>query len=343
MSGNAGSTHTEPAARADDLNRFRARGYVFVDQRQSTEYGLLRAYTRLSFSRDNAADAGVLFEYAYVQLGGLTAGKFMNPYDTTYYSGGWAPLGLGGFGAVDNTSQNGIAYAASLGNGVTASLAVMAGNETKAAQNTAGNLTAAAQGAPDVTATIEAVQSWGSVKVGAALHQIRYVNSAIDTDYGMGVGGGVKFNLPMIAAGDFISFAGQYAQGANLYGGVGAATAFRAGQAAPVTADAIIANGVSKLSTTWGVNAGFLHVWTKTVDTNVYGAYQTYENSGAGTAAAGTGKAKGWIVAQYTKWTPIAGLQFGVETGYRKMGGNLTTVGTDREDFFGRVRVQRDF
>ena len=327
------------------MNRFRARGYIFVDQRQDTEYGLLRAYTRLSFTRDNADAAAALFEYAYVQLGGFTAGKFYNPYDTYYYSGGAAPLGLAGFGTKDDGNQNGVQYAASLGNGVTATVALMTGNETKAAQNAVAALTVAAQAAPDAIAAIELVQSWGSFKVAGALHQIRYVNSAIDTDYGMGVISNVKFNLPMIAAGDFIAFGGQYAQGANTYGGITTANAFRAGQAAPVTADAIVnaTTGVSKLSTTWGVNAGFLHVWSKTVDTNVYGAYQTYENSGTGTVAAGTGKAKGWIVAQYTKWTPIVGLQYGVETGYRKMGGNLTTVGTDREDFFGRFRVQRDF
>ena len=332
------------------MNTFRARAYLYMDQRQNTEYGLLRTYARLSFTGDNAVAYGTtnqaLFEFAYIQLGGFTFGKFQNPYEHTYWNTGWIPYGLNGEGGMDNTSGNGVAYTASLGNGITATVAARASNETKAP--TAGTLVLAdGQAAPDGVVALEAVQSWGKAKLSGAVHQVRFAagtTSIPSTEYGFGAGAGVQINLPMLAAGDFIGFGAQYAHGANLYGGV---ATFRGGQTTLATVDAVsnAAGTVTKLSTTWGVNAGFDHYWTKTVDTNIFAGYASYENSNL---TAGATKAKHLTIGQYTKWTPIAGLQIGVETDYRKnSGGAIVAVTngklTEKSDFTGRLRVQRDF
>ncbi len=55
VSGNVGTTQTTSGARTNDLDVFRARGYIGYDHRTATEYGMLRTYTRIMFTRDNAA------------------------------------------------------------------------------------------------------------------------------------------------------------------------------------------------------------------------------------------------------------------------------------------------
>ena len=352
VAGSAASAQVTPVTRADALNVFRARAYLYMDQRQNTEYGLLRTYGRLSFTGDNAAGGTALFEFAYIQLGGFTFGKFQSPYENVYYSNGWIPYGLNGEGAMDNTSGNGLAYTASLGNGVTATLAIRAGDEIRSAPTTAGitNINASGQAAPDGVAAVEIAQSWGKAKLSGAVHQVRYNNitgvARPSTDYGYGGSLGIQINLPMIAAGDFIGVSGQYSNGAAMYGGAGT---FRGGQSALAIPDAVAtAAGVSKLTKVWSVNGGFDHYWTKTVDTNIFAGYASAENSLAG---AGTSKANHYTIGQYTKWTPIAGLQIGIETDYRKNGGGavrqygIATGGkvTELSDWSGRLRVQRDF
>ena len=332
VTGSDASNNYETLARSENQSQTRARGYIYVDHRQQSEVGLVRAYTRLSVSSDNGAAGTNLFELAFVQVGGFTFGQFGNPYEVLYYTNGWAPLGLNGIGAKDSVGDQGIAYTHSFGGGVTGTVAVMNGAENRNAGT--GGLTYAGHNVPDFVAAVEATQGWGSVKLAGVLHQVRYSNAAVDTDYGWAVNGGVKVNLPMIAAGDFISLQGAYSEGATAFGGV---TTLRAGQNTLAAYDATAAG---KLSTAWSVAGGLTHFWTKTVDTHVYGGYAKFEN--------GTDKANQYTVAQYTKWTPVAGLQLGVETGYRKIGGagvDLVSGGktNDKEDFFGRLRVQRDF
>ncbi len=75
--------HDNPRLNTGNANRFRARGYVGFDHRTATEYGLLRTYVRAFFQRENAADSTTL-EYAFIQFGGLTAGRV-----TPIFEHGW--------------------------------------------------------------------------------------------------------------------------------------------------------------------------------------------------------------------------------------------------------------
>ena len=340
VTGNDNGSGYEPIARADHMSNTRVRGYIYVDHRQQTELGLVRSFARLS-SNSDAGTGADFFELAFMQIGGFTFGQFTNPYEILYYTNGWAPLGLNGIGVKDSTADQGIAYTHSFGGGVTGTVAVMNGAENRAnggastATTGLNSVTYAGHNVPDFVAAVEAVQGWGSVKLSGVLHQVRHTNSALDTDYGYGVNGGVKINLPMIAAGDFLSLQGAYTEGAPLFAGAGQ---LRAGQNTLISYDATAAG---KLSTAWSVAGGLTHFWTKTVDTHVYGGYVNFEN--------GADKARQYTVSQYTKWTPVAGLQIGVETGYRQISGRgvdlvtATSKASDKEDFFGRLRVQRDF
>jgi hypothetical protein len=61
---------------------FRARGYLYQDSRTNTEYGLLRTYSEIWITVDtNAPDPTVCIRNAYIQFGGLTAGRGTSFYD----------------------------------------------------------------------------------------------------------------------------------------------------------------------------------------------------------------------------------------------------------------------
>jgi hypothetical protein len=116
--------------------RFRARGYIRMDSRTATEFGLLRTYVDIFATADSlqrggdapgigtvsAADtATVEVDSAFIQFGGLTFGRTATFYG---YSGGvYTPeqtLDLG-----NNTGQvNVLAYTFAFGNGFSASIAL---------------------------------------------------------------------------------------------------------------------------------------------------------------------------------------------------------------------------
>lgn len=57
------------------------RAEVNFDARTETELGALRSYIALRGEPDSASDAGVFVHEAYIELGGLTVGKFLNWWD----------------------------------------------------------------------------------------------------------------------------------------------------------------------------------------------------------------------------------------------------------------------
>src|SRR3954468_8245405 len=107
----------------------RARAFIFLDSRQQTAYGTLRAYMNIGHSSDfptgqsntgNTSAAGVYANRAFIQLAGFTWGLATSYYDfysspATSYSVPWSSdTGDGGWKVA--------AYTAQLGNGLSASL-----------------------------------------------------------------------------------------------------------------------------------------------------------------------------------------------------------------------------
>ena len=82
---------------------------------------------------------------------------------------------------------------------------------------------------PDIVAAVRVDQPWGSAQLSGIIHQIPTIGAAIpagnlfagatftgfraDTEYGYGIQGGVKINLPMIAPGDLLYLQAVYARG----------------------------------------------------------------------------------------------------------------------------------
>jgi hypothetical protein len=210
--GDTGNSHSQFIAGSGGRNnridssssRFRARTVLSMDVRTQTEYGTVRAYNRFGFTASSTdTSTGVLYtERAFIQIAGFTFGKTQSYFD---FVGGAMCYGCG-YGA--HLSQFGaggtlvFAYSASLGNGLTATIALEDGTQRRTAiwdaSNDATNALAvganpgpAAQGPdagalggaatgdyaahqiPDIVGSLRIDQAWGSAQVSAAVHQVR--------------------------------------------------------------------------------------------------------------------------------------------------------------------------
>src|SRR5215216_1311074 len=160
----------------------RARSFIFLDTRQQTAYGTLRAYMNIGHTSDipgvtGVSAAAVYANRAFIQLAGFTWGLATSYYDfysspATSYSVPWSSdTGDGGWKVA--------AYTAQLGNGLSASLSLeeprrqIVANATVPTVYTVGALPVQDQLHvmwPDVVANLRVDQAWGSAQIMGALH-----------------------------------------------------------------------------------------------------------------------------------------------------------------------------
>ena len=352
----------------------RALGRFELDARTSTEYGLLRAYTRVNFARRTGslysgtqlragtAYTGTAYSYAgnaqthididraFVQFGGLTAGRAVSFFG--FYNG---DLELIGTTAGDGTVTNLAAYTATFGSGFSATLSIEDPLERRNAYayangTSVGILSATTAGQyggasmPDFVLALRADQSWGSAQLSGLLHQVRTAGVAAtagqingtagapaSTDYGWALNAGVKINLPMLAKGDAFYLQGTYGQGASTtvlanpagWGSAGNGV----GRVSILVPDAVITNaGQTSLVTTWGITAAMLHYWAPTVRQGLFASYIGSDiPAGAYVAAGGMATANNLVSSQYWTvgtnviWSPVRGLDIGAEVNYLQL------------------------
>ena len=255
--------------RADDLSAFRSRAAVELDARARTEYGTLRSYGRFyvsynspvtgqyagTYPNSNFAGQNPNTDRAFIQFAGFTFGYVQSFFDYAGYPlGTFTTANIG-----SNKLTNVFAYTASLGNGLSLTIAAEdatyrrtgiqsgAGTVSAVVPATVGLLSYAdtaveyqgGQALPDIVANIRVDQSWGSAQLSGAIHQLRAFDSAAvnpatglalpvtadqnDTDYGYAIGAGITFNLDALAKGDQFIVQGSYASGVLEYTGVSAA------------------------------------------------------------------------------------------------------------------------
>jgi hypothetical protein len=349
--------YLEPQFREDPSIGFRARGRVQLDARTATAYGLLRAFVRMEMDRNTGVYAGGFgagnasissnIAQAYIQFGGLTAGR-----TTSFFANGDLPSGnITTVRFYDYPDVNLLAYTFSFGNGFSASLSLeegaFAGNQLT---DVAG--VGAGQTLPDFVGNVKYAGTWGSVQLSGALHQVRsnvLVNGEFEDDFtdelGWAVGLQAGFNLPALGAGDALWIAAAYADGALGYLGFGSTvtgvglsgnTAGRTGF--PVVDAYLDVDGDIEKGRGWQVAGGLRHYWAPTLRSNIHGSYASVEYGG-GTLLSDFDE---WRVGANTFWTPVAGLDIGVEVLYA----NIDVQGVNLEDedrWEGRLRIQRDF
>jgi hypothetical protein len=247
------------------------------------------------------------------------------------------------------------------------------------------------QRTPDLVGNIRYTGTWGGVQLSGAVHQIRDVGgyglvnpvtgtalpTFADTEYGFAVTAQGSVTLPFLGTGDAAWLALTYTDGALGYilGGTGAG--LTAGSLALPLTDAFVDPFTGDFRTTeaWSIAGGITHNWTPTVRSSLFGSWARFDAPGgastivpttSATLADGTaGSRIGFVdfdeyrIGANTFWSPVAGLNLGLEVLYTKLDpqgrvavpeSNLagTPVGTFRprgsEDIWeGRLRVQRDF
>jgi len=347
----------------------------------------------------SAVQTGFSTAEAYIQLGGALVGR------TTSFASVGAPSLQYTTMQPSSGRVNQIAYTASLGNGMSLSAVVedaaelregtFVSNYTAANQTyngvtyTNGNggtsydVTTPANNMPDGVVSFDVAQSWGTVKLAGVLHQV-YVpgytsDNSLNSDLGRSSKTGfagmsqVKINLPMIAAGDYATVYGAYANGAlgRTIGnvatdtansalsavGVGGNNSFGLGDARWAGYDATVntTTGLVKLSTSFSLGGEFKHYFTPSVAAYLGGTYGAIRY-GSGKQSSSISEfaphdANMWGVALGAVWSPVSGLEINPEVAYRKSnisGGNGVVDGNKQgvkndDQYIGRIRVARSF
>jgi len=377
--------YLEPETRASNSIGFRARGRIQLDARTATAYGLLRTFVRFDVTHNTGtygADTAIV-DQAFVQFGGLTAGRTVSFWDN-------GDLPTGHFGTVrfsDAPTVNVLAYTASFGNGFSATLSLEEGRFVNGAFDIVtapganfGNIfagsaiTPAGQRAPDVVANVKYAGTWGTAQLSGVVHQIRSndltnfgggVFDYPDSEYGWAVGIQGSVNLPMLAAGDAMWYSASYAHGAVGYLGFGSQNTV--GSFSAAVADAFVGeDGDLDVAEGWQIAAGLRHYWTPEIRSNIFGSYARVEYGAddlfvfpglvpGTTTVVGLGDFDEWRVGANVIWSPVSGLDIGAEVIYAKQesrhgviatsGNVFRSVGVFEDDdaIEARLRVQRDF
>ncbi|MBQ0822611.1 porin [Microvirga sp. HBU67558] len=361
------SRYLEPGTRADDSIGFRARGRIALDARTRTSYGLLRAKTQYEFTRNTGNYGSDTFrlDEAFIQFGGLTAGRWESFFD--FYTNDYNFADL----IVSEVKTNLFAYTVKLGSDLSATIALEDSIERRlfAAPNgpdfPGQEFSPAGARVPDLVGQLLWEPDWGKAQLSAALHQIRSANLVpgpapapfVDTDYGFAVQAGIEVDLPTIADGDELWLQAAYADGALSYLGLGNSSI---NDIILDQTDAFVdADGAVQRSKGWAATAVFLHYWTPQIRHVVFGSYGVVnypEGSVVTTPAGGTvgfPDTSEWRIGTNLGWLPVSGLYLGVETLYRSVdprgrvfAGNDPASGRliNSEDALeARLRVQRDF
>lgn len=346
----------------------RSYGRVQLDARTQTAFGTLRAFIRQDiYSRSGFIRYGQYYgttlgadqnqsamDKAFIQFGPITAGKAQSFFD--FYA---SDLGFAGVINSDH-SPNLFAYTATFGGGFSATLS-LEDPTTGVRRGAIGNLTREGNSWPDVVASLRVDQGWGSAQLaGVIANRGTYTPGAArvsSDDVGYAIEGGVKLNLPMLAAGDYLWLQGTYADGALGYLGVGN---FSLGRLVltNLTPDYVVdpISGSLKSSKGYSILAALRHYWTPTIRQELYASYTDLD---VHSSVLGQRKLDPRLfqVGTAVIWSPVAGLDLGVEvlyqrleTGRRIADAKLTALGVPQlagiksEDAFqGRLRIQRDF
>jgi hypothetical protein len=235
----------------------RARAFIFLDSRQQTAYGTLRAYFNVGNSNDfpqqvGTSAAAIYANRAFIQLAGFTWGIATSYYDfysspATSYTVPWSSdTGDGGWKVA--------AYTAQLGNGLSATFSLEEPCRQVVTNNSFIN-TATVQTYPvgslplqdelkvkwpDIVGNLRIDQAWGSAQIMGAIHNVGggYFGGTVgggtcalgatgaagntcsghpQDEIGFAVGAGIKVNFPMIGPGDYFQAQVNYTEGAVRY------------------------------------------------------------------------------------------------------------------------------
>ena len=356
-------------------DNFFARFAPTFDVRTATEYGVLRVFGQGNFNSGAGAASSAGVEKAFIQFGGLTAGRATSFYDFYIYAADDYDSTHTSY-----TPTNLLAYTATFGGGFSASLSIEdpLARSLPYYQNTTGIprgafTVPAGQRFPDLVANLRVDQGWGSAQLSGALHEDQLLTNAglpvnsvpvggalgNKTETGFAILGGLKINLPTLGAGDAMYLEAAYASGATGYLGyngysIGPAVQQGADLSYP-TADGVVdaAGGIHK-TTGFEALVALRHYWAPTFFTAGIVGYTQLDQAAAVRAATaatgGVGNFSEWRFGLTNEWVPVAGFAIGLEVEYARV--HQTTPGASTipagfsgnyGTFTGKIRLQRSF
>lgn len=361
-----------------DSHGFRARGRLNIDARTATAYGTLRTFIRYEMTVSNGSygqgsnGTGPVFtavrggqgtvasnlEKGFIQFGPITAGRAQSFFDFYADSLNYGPI------RGSDLSANLLAYTATFGSGFSATISLEDRSEREVALF-APVLSSAGNRYPDIVGSLNVTQGWGSAQLSGAVFD-RSVNvpvvgvpglvSRTQDEVGFAVQAGVKINLPMLAAGDELWLQAAYSEGGISYLGYGGASPgstwsanSSVGRLVFLNSDvAVDAFGRTHLTKGWALTAAFLHYWTPTIRQAVYGSYSQLDYS----VSVGNQDPREWRVGTNVIWSPVRGLDIGVEVLYAnaEVKNRIQAAGRPAgiliksdDSLSARLRIQRDF
>ncbi len=324
-------------SRDSDGYSWLTRGYAYLDARNATEFGTLRAYVGLRMQVQNGEN-GFKLDAGYIQWGGLTAGYLGSNFNI--YTG-QAFIGVVTRDWSDVTT-NQLAYTAAFGNGFSATVALedRSDREVGAYGGTR---------APDFVAALSMSQGWGSAQLSGALHQVypdaafNSTNASGDEDsLGWAIGAGVNVNLPFASSGSNIYFQGFYADGALSYIGNGITDITVVSNTGTTLGSVADYGGNGDKSTGYSLSAGVYIQATPTIGLAVDGSYAHVDQEDfIGATDADIDR---WAIDGSVQWEPVSGFVLGADVGYSNTSADITGQNVDDLDelLFG-VRMQRTF
>jgi hypothetical protein len=362
------------------------RGRISLDAVSNTAYGPLLAHINLEGNAGSGFDSNAgsaVIDGAYIQWAGITAGYHTSFFD--FIGGGyaWDDLASPKF---DPTQQ--LAYTATFGGGFSATLSLevpepangsisstfvssgQAGNYWTA-EPLYGNLVNSGRlglQSPDIVASLDVTQGWGSAHLAGLLHQIRQyavstggTSEADVSTWGWGVLGGVSFNIPSLGAGADVKLQGFYTEGAmqysHLFGGIGGFN-FSGISYNGASADAyynITTNSWEK-PTNWGLAAQVDLPLGPTFKVVPEVSYEQVHVGGTASTVNGNSSLSPnvdvWVGGGTLEWTPVKNLVFDLDLLYANIhqdaptgwtGTGVNTWKSTADGFNGKLRIERDF
>ncbi|HEV7286389.1 MAG TPA: porin, partial [Kaistia sp.] len=208
-----------------------------------------------------------------------------------------------------------VAYTASLPKGFSATFSVEQGNYRGGGIDAADAYSTAAfeqdSSMPDFVGALGQTTDWGRYQLSAALHRVKIYSgtepgSADAATWGYAVQGGVMIEMPMIAANDSIYLQSAYVDGAISYLGL----VNPSGDFAPPDAYYSATGGLSRV-TGWNVTAQYLHNWTPTLNSAVFGGYANFKlHDAVAQASYGGSGANNFNIGANLVWSPTSKTTF---------------------------------
>jgi len=336
----------------------------------NTAYGVLTSDIDTQFNYgsgfDNTGAGNGFINHGFLNWAGITAGK-ANSFFSFFGGGeGWANIF-----SPDRQGFNQpllLAYTATFGGGFSATVSLEDPVESGPSgggtdMNFAGNSTVLGQRAPDIVGSLDLAQGWGGAHLAGVAHyvdQVSLLDGTTESTWGWALDGGLKFNLPTLAAGDNVQLQGVVSQNAIWYSGIpdgmwgenGAVNGN--GIAMPVTDAFSNGNGTWATPTAWSLTAlGEFHLGPVfSIDPEI--SYANISWSGVSTAGLISKNQDSWIGGAVFHWDPVAHLDFNLEllyqtthqdapSGYSAAANGGIGWKSNTDGLEGRFEITRDF